>query len=139
MASNKKGDESDGSQLSEFEDLSISNSTTADANYGGQEDLASAVEDLLARCRSLLAELDVFTDELAKRKQNVLQFRHFRTSVVKEIKFFEKVGWTCILQSPAKLIILFHFQNHLLITSRFDYRQLSIESSFIRHLSFIEF
>ena len=54
---------------------------------------ASLAEDLLKRCHLLLSELEDFKSYLIKEsKENAVELKPFRNSVISEIKSLEKVG-----------------------------------------------
>lgn len=71
--------------------------------------MPSSPEDVLARCRHLLTELERFARayEAKKRHHDYRQkcdFSHFRSDIEQEAKHMEKVGdaltWTCMLTLP---------------------------------------
>ncbi len=71
-----------------------------------------SAQDLLDRCNELLKELDQFRDYLRTRsKQNTAEVRHFRNTVLSELKSLEKVRlscsvrcWTSVLYSSIHLV-----------------------------------
>ena len=53
---------------------------------------AARVDDLLARCHNLLNELEQFQTYLVERKkEHTVELRHFRNSVLSELKSLERV------------------------------------------------
>jgi hypothetical protein len=50
-------------------------------------------EDLLQQCQALLSELEEFQQYLVKQKKDSgVELRHFKNSVITEIRSLEKVG-----------------------------------------------
>jgi hypothetical protein len=50
-------------------------------------------EDLLQQCQVLLSELEEFQQHLVKQKKDIgVELRHFKNSVITEVRSLEKVG-----------------------------------------------
>jgi hypothetical protein len=50
-------------------------------------------EDLLQQCQVLLSELEEFQQYLVKQKKDIsVELRHFKNSVITEVRSLEKVG-----------------------------------------------